>query len=142
MNTIFRKIPIEKRLPEKDGHYIVYEVNNYRGIMKYHRERELRNNEWVFYRGEEEIQVIYWLEKIELPQTDIIKSLPEYNEILYNAKVLPEQQFREYWNEIQGNETAITYNCFSILETTLSKMSKYELIKLKSEIAHRIRKLK
>lgn len=33
----------------------------------------------------------------------VIKSLPEYNEILYHAKTLTDEQFREYWNEIQGN---------------------------------------
>ena len=33
----------------------------------------------------------------------VIKSLPEYNEILYHARTLSDEQFREYWNEIQGN---------------------------------------
>ena len=33
----------------------------------------------------------------------IIKSLPEYNEILYHAKTLSNEQFREYWNDVQGN---------------------------------------
>jgi hypothetical protein len=28
--------------------------------------------------------------------------LPEYNEILYHAKVCSELEFREYWNEIQS----------------------------------------
>ena len=32
-----------------------------------------------------------------------IKSLPEYNEILYHAKILTDEQFREYWDEIQCN---------------------------------------
>jgi len=32
-----------------------------------------------------------------------IISLPEYNEILYHAKTLTDEQFREYWNEVQGN---------------------------------------
>lgn len=31
----------------------------------------------------------------------VIKSLPEYNEILYHAKTLSDEQFREYWNEVQ-----------------------------------------
>lgn len=33
----------------------------------------------------------------------VIKSLPEYNEIIYHAKILSEEQFREYWDEVQGN---------------------------------------
>lgn len=33
----------------------------------------------------------------------VAKSLPEYNEILYHARILTDEQFREYWNEIQGN---------------------------------------
>jgi len=33
----------------------------------------------------------------------VIKSLPEYNEILYHAKTLTNEQFREYWDEVQGN---------------------------------------
>jgi hypothetical protein len=33
----------------------------------------------------------------------VIKSLPEYNEILYHARTLTDEQFREYWNEVQGN---------------------------------------
>lgn len=38
-----------------------------------------------------------------LRQLHVIKSLPEYNEILYHAKTLSDEQFREYWNEVQGN---------------------------------------
>jgi len=38
-----------------------------------------------------------------LRQPPVIKSLPEYNEILYHAKTLTDEQFREYWNEIQDN---------------------------------------
>ena len=38
-----------------------------------------------------------------LRQSPVIKSLPEYNEILYHAKTLTDVQFREYWNEIQDN---------------------------------------
>ena len=34
---------------------------------------------------------------------DVIKPLPEYNEILYHAKTLTDEQFREYWNDVQGN---------------------------------------
>ena len=34
---------------------------------------------------------------------DIIKPLPEYNEIIYHAKTLTDEQFREYWNDVQGN---------------------------------------
>lgn len=37
------------------------------------------------------------------PMPAAIKSLPEYNEILYHAKTLSDEQFREYWNELQGN---------------------------------------
>lgn len=33
----------------------------------------------------------------------VIKSLPEYNEILYHAKTLTNEQFSEYWDEVQGN---------------------------------------
>jgi hypothetical protein len=33
----------------------------------------------------------------------VIKSLPEYNEVLYHAKTLTNEQFREYWDEVQGN---------------------------------------
>ena len=33
----------------------------------------------------------------------VIKSLPEYNEILYHARALSNEQFREYWDEVQGN---------------------------------------
>jgi len=39
----------------------------------------------------------------EHPHPPAIKSLPEYNEILYHAKTLTDEQFREYWNEVQGN---------------------------------------
>lgn len=39
----------------------------------------------------------------QLTKPDVIKSLPEYNEILYHAKTLSNEQFREYWDEVQGN---------------------------------------
>lgn len=39
----------------------------------------------------------------ELLQPTVIKSLPEYNEIIYHAKILSEEQFRQYWDEVQGN---------------------------------------
>jgi hypothetical protein len=38
---------------------------------------------------------------------DVIKPLPEYNEILYHAKTLTDEQFREYWDEVQGNVESI-----------------------------------
>ena len=41
------------------------------------------------------------VKKLNMPA--VIKSLPEYNEILYHAKTLSNEQFREYWNDVQGN---------------------------------------
>ena len=41
------------------------------------------------------------VKKLNIPA--VIKSLPEYNEILYHAKTLSNEQFREYWNDVQGN---------------------------------------
>ena len=38
-----------------------------------------------------------------LSMGDVVKPFPEYNEILYHAKILTKEQFREYWNEVQGN---------------------------------------
>ena len=38
-------------------------------------------------------------EQLKLAQ-DIVNLLPEYNEILYHAKTLSDEQFREYWDEI------------------------------------------
>lgn len=38
-----------------------------------------------------------------LRHSSVIKPLPEYNEILYHARTLTDEQFREYWNEVQGN---------------------------------------
>ena len=34
---------------------------------------------------------------------DVINTLPEYNEILFHAKILTNEQFRKYWDEVQGN---------------------------------------
>lgn len=47
-----------------------------------------------------------WLERqvVALRQ----KYLPEYNEILYHAKTLADEQFREYWNEIQDKPIIVT----------------------------------
>ena len=41
------------------------------------------------------------VKKLNIPA--VIKSLPEYNEILYHAKTLSNEQFLEYWNDVQGN---------------------------------------
>lgn len=34
---------------------------------------------------------------------NVIKLLPEYNEILYHANTLTDEQFRNYWNEFTKN---------------------------------------
>ena len=56
------------------------------------------------------IELVAQLQANDAEQSDsncnipiVVKSLPEYNEILYHAKTLTNDQFREYWNEVQGN---------------------------------------
>ncbi len=42
-----------------------------------------------------------WVQVLEILNKETpTKHLPEYNEILYHARTLTEEQFREYWHEI------------------------------------------
>jgi len=88
-------------------------INN----LKIYKMETILKAEWDKFRGEEGVSI--YPEEIPSPYKEIairamqrvknlnipavIKSLPEYNEILYHAKTLTNEQFREYWNEIQGN---------------------------------------
>lgn len=36
-----------------------------------------------------------------LPTLTVTKALPEYTEVLYHAKTLTDEQFREYWDNVQ-----------------------------------------
>lgn len=36
-----------------------------------------------------------------LPTLTVTKALPEYTEVLYHAKTLTDEQFREYWDDFQ-----------------------------------------
>lgn len=68
MKTIFRKVSVKERLPEKDGDYFVYEKDEDLGELV----NAMHFSCLVIETWKNE--VVYWLEEVQFPTEEEIKS--------------------------------------------------------------------